>query len=349
MKDTFNRQIDYMRISITDRCNLRCRYCMPEDIQFVDHDKILRYEEFLRLARIFAENGIKKIKVTGGEPLVRKGCTEFIKQLKAIDGIENVTLTTNGVLLERFLPELIEAGIDGINVSLDSLKREKYAKITGRDEFDRVWRGIEKAAEAGLRVKLNCVPIAGNNKDEIKDFFELARTNKIDVRFIEMMPIGHGKEFEPVYTEEILNMLRDQYPDIHEIQEKRGNGPAMYYKGDDFKGSVGFIGAVHHKFCDSCNRIRLTSEGYLKLCLYYSMGVDLRKMLREDASDQEISDVIEEAIENKPKEHHFSCKVVQTEENSCDGQSQQLHQAEENIEDGGPDDEENKNMSQIGG
>ena len=167
IKDNYDRQIDYMRISVTDRCNLRCRYCMPEDIDFIPHDDILRYEEMLRLVKIFAKQGIRKIKITGGEPLVRNGCVDFMKQLKAVEGIENVTITTNGVLLDKYLPELIEAGVDGINISLDSLDREKYAYITGRDEFDRVWNGIENAIAAGLKVKLNCVPLREYNADEI--------------------------------------------------------------------------------------------------------------------------------------------------------------------------------------
>lgn len=344
IKDTYNRKIDYMRISITDRCNLRCKYCMPEDIDFVPHENILRYEEFLRLTKIFAAFGIRKIKVTGGEPLVRNGCADFMKQLKEIDGIENVTITTNGVLLDRYLPELIAAGVDGINISLDSLRRDRYAKITGRDEFDRVWSGIEDAVAAGLKVKLNCVPIQEHNADEIPDFFELARKRKIDVRFIEMMPIGNGKRFQPVSTEDILADFQKRYEGVYEIQQKRGNGPATYYENKDFAGCIGFIGAVHQKFCDSCNRIRLTSEGFLKLCLYYSQGIDLRAMLRGGADDAQIGAAIAEAIRQKPQEHHFSCQILQTEDNSCDAKSQTVVPVGEVF-----DGEDVRNMSQIGG
>lgn len=335
MKDNYQRTIDYMRISITDRCNLRCKYCMPEDIEFLPHDTVMRYEEFLRLTKIFAKQGIRKIKVTGGEPLVRRGCVDFIRSLKAIDGIDNVTITTNGVLLEQYLDELLDAGIDAINISLDTLKRESYKAITGRDEFDRVWNGITAAADSGVKVKINCVPIGNVNASEIPAFFELARTNKIDVRFIEMMPIGHGREFEAVSADDILNELRARYPGIHEIQEKKGNGPAVYYENSEFKGSIGVIGAVHKKFCDSCNRIRLTSEGFLKLCLYYSQGIDLKTPLRNGASDQELEAIIRKAIEDKPREHQFSCDIVNTLQNVCDGKSGNV--------------EELKNMSQIGG
>lgn len=344
MIDTYNRQIDYMRISITDRCNLRCKYCMPDDIAFVPHSNLLSYEEFLRLVNIFAKQGIRKIKVTGGEPLVRLGCPDFIRRLKEIEGIENVTITTNGVLLDRYLDELIDAGVDGMNISLDTLNRDRYAAVTGRDEFDRVWQGISDAVNAGLKVKLNCVPISEYNAEEIPDFFELARTKKIDVRFIEMMPIGHGKEFQPVSTEEILEQLKNSYDGIYEIHEKRGNGPATYYEAKGFAGCVGFIGAVHQKFCSSCNRIRLTSEGFLKLCLYYSQGIDLRKLLREGADDDSLAQAIREAIAMKPQEHHFSCQIVQTEDNCCDAQSSAVTPPVDVF-----DGEDVRNMSQIGG
>lgn len=324
IKDTYNRQIDYLRISVTDRCNLRCRYCMPENVEFIPHPEIMRYEEFLRLTEILAGQGIRKVKVTGGEPLVRRGCTDFIKSLKRTKGIENVTITTNGVLLEQYLPELTDVGIDGINISLDSLRRERYAQITGRDEFDRVWRGIEKALSSGIKVKLNCVPLYEYNADEIPEFMELARARKMDVRFIEIMPIGSGKQFQPVPTKEIIGQMTDIYGELREVKEKRGNGPAVYYRGENFAGCVGFIGAVHQKFCSSCNRIRLTSKGFLKLCLYYDEGIDLREMLRSGKSDEVISEAISGAIQKKPQEHHFSCPTVHSEENVCDAGMSQI-------------------------
>jgi cyclic pyranopterin phosphate synthase len=314
---------------------------MPEDLAFIPHDQILRYEEILRLMRIFAKRGVRKVKVTGGEPLVRRGCADLIRELKEIDGIDNVTITTNGVLLADQLPELLAAGVDGINISLDTLHRDRFARITNRDEFDRVWSGMEAAVASGVKVKLNCVPVQGNNDDELIDFFELAKNNHMDVRFIEMMPIGNGKKFEPISIEDIIALFRETYDGIYEVQEKRGNGPAVYYKNDDFKGCVGFIGAVHRQFCDSCNRIRLTSEGYLKLCLYYSQGMDLRSMLRDDASDEAIFAAIDEAISHKPKEHPFACHTVQSENSVCDGQTGTL-QAE-------VDEQDLRNMSQIGG
>ena len=335
MKDSYERVIDYLRISITDRCNLRCRYCMPEDMEFIPHEEIMRYEEFLRLARLFAGQGIRKIKITGGEPLVRRGCVDFIRSLKEIDGISSVTITTNGVLLEQYMDGLADAGIDGVNISLDTLKADVYQKITGRDAFGRVWRGIIKAIESGVRIKLNCVPVEGVNAEEIPAFFELAKNNPIDVRFIEMMPIGHGKDFGAVSAEAIIRLLEQRYEGIYEIQEKKGNGPAVYYENKDFEGSVGIIGAVHKKFCSSCNRIRLTSEGFLKLCLYYKRGIDLKTPMRKGISDADLDDMIRQAIAEKPREHQFSCDIVNTPGTACDGQSGDV--------------EEIKNMSQIGG
>lgn len=335
MKDSFERVIDYMRISITDRCNLRCRYCMPEDIAFIPHEEIMTYEELLRLTRLFAGQGIKKIKITGGEPLVRRGCVDFIQSLKEIEGISNVTITTNGVLLEQYMDDLAKAGIDGINISLDTLRADSYEKITGRNEFGRVWRGIVKAIESGIRIKLNCVPVEGVNAEEIPAFFELAKNNPIDVRFIEMMPIGHGREFQAVSAGDILELLRQRYDNIYEIREKKGNGPAVYYENKDFEGSVGIIGAVHKKFCSSCNRIRLTSEGFLKLCLYYKQGIDLKTPMRKGISDQELAEMIRRAIAEKPREHQFFCDIVNTRDTACGGQSGDV--------------EEMKNMSQIGG
>ena len=322
MKDTYDRTIDYLRISVTDRCNLRCRYCMPEDLPFIPHDRILRYEEMIRIVEACVSEGITKIKVTGGEPLVRKGCTSFVRALKEIPGITSVTMTTNGVLLEENLPELKAAGVDALNVSLDSLKPERYAQITGKDVFPQVYRGIRGALDAGLRVKINCVPIHGVNSNEIRDFFALAQKQLIDVRFIEMMPIGNGKSFEPMQMSDILEDLKAVYSDVKKVRKTLGNGPAVYYRGDGFSGNVGFIGAVHHKFCDSCNRIRLTSEGFLKLCLHHSSGTDLRSLIRGGADDAALQQAIAEAISRKPKEHSFNEWV---------------------------EDEDTRNMSQIGG
>lgn len=322
MKDLYQREIDYMRISVTDRCNLRCKYCMPHDIELLQHEDILSYEEILRIGRIAAEQGIHTLKVTGGEPLVRKGCVDFIHDLKKIPGIDHVTLTTNGVLLKEFLSDLKEAGVDRINISLDTLDSQEYKRITGRDEFDRVWQSFLKAVEMNFKVKVNCVPIKGYNEDAYLSMARLAEEYPVDVRFIEMMPIGYGRDFGSVEGNQILDQILTRYPNLTQSEKKRGFGPAYYYAGPELKGSIGFIEALNHKFCSKCNRIRLTADGHLKACLYYKNSIDLKKMLREGASDEELKAQFERVLEDKPKEHHF-------------GQ----------IEDG----TENRKMSQIGG
>ena len=305
MRDLLGRDIDYMRISITDRCNLRCNYCMPDGLPPISHDDILRYEEILRLCRAAAKAGIKHFKVTGGEPLVRKGCLDFLRGLKSIPGVEHVTLTTNGILLEPRVEEMAKLGLDGINVSLDSLNPDTYRQITGSGDFSAVWRGLHKAAEAGLRVKVNCVPILGQNDGEITAIARLAEELPVDVRFIEFMPTAANEGFEGLPGDEILNLLLEVYPDLAGDPKRRGFGPARYFKSKRMRGSVGLIDAIGSCFCPGCNRVRLTSEGFLKLCLFHEDGLDLREMLRSGADDREIEAAFEQAVHRKPERHRF--------------------------------------------
>lgn len=308
MRDNYGRKIDYMRISITDRCNLRCHYCMPEGIKQVPMSDLLTYEEIIQVCHAAAKTGIRKLKITGGEPLVRPGCPELVKELKAVTGIEQVTMTTNGVLLTKFLPELLENGLDAVNISLDTMDRATYKQITGRDELPQVMRGIREAMESGLRVKVNVVLQRGINEKEWKDLAELTRTNPLDVRFIEMMPIGYGKEYETIYNEDVLAKLKDREPGLCEDIGVHGNGPAVYYRIPGAKGSVGFISAMHGKFCGNCNRIRLTSMGRLKPCLCFGNSLDLRKILREPGQrnvDELLCQAIQEAVCMKPRQHKF--------------------------------------------
>jgi cyclic pyranopterin phosphate synthase len=305
MKDLYGRNIDYMRVSITDRCNLRCKYCTPYGIKNVNHSDILTYEEILRICKCVSELGIKKIKITGGEPLVRLDSENLIRRIKSLPLIEKVTITTNAVLLQKKLHDFQAIDLDGINISLDTLNAEKYKEITGRDNFKKVWDSIEAALDTDIRIKLNCVSIGGFNDDEFIDFFKLCEKKNIDIRFIEMMPIGYGKQFKSIKGVEIFKLLQNEYSDLYEVKEKRGNGPARYFKSPSMKGCIGFIDAVNHKFCDTCNRIRLTSEGYLKSCLYFNYGIDLRSMIRSGADDESIKEAIKGAIINKPKEHKF--------------------------------------------
>ncbi len=305
MIDSHGRKIDYIRISITDRCNLRCQYCMPDDLPSIEHTEILRFEEILEICRHAVSLGITKFKITGGEPLVRKGCMSFLRGLKEIPGVDQVTITTNGVLLKEFLPELERIGIDGINISLDTLNAATYEKVTRRNEFSRVWDAIVASQASNIRTKINCVLLKDVNDHEFFDLVHLAKDYDLDVRFIEIMPIGYGKGFEGFDKKDLLAQIAEKYPDYEFVQEARGNGPASYVSIPGFKGCIGFIDAIHGKFCDQCNRIRLTSDGILKLCLYYENGIDLKKLLRSSNSSEELLEAMRKTIYKKPSEHQF--------------------------------------------
>ena len=308
MQDRLGREIDYIRISITDRCNLRCGYCMPEcGVPSVPHDMILSFDEIVRLVKIFCSLGIKNVKITGGEPLVRKGVVDLIKEIKAIDGIKKVSMTTNGILLSEKLEALAKAGLDGVNVSLDTLERHKYLRITGFDGLDTVLKAIDECrAYPEIKVKINAVTLADYNRGEICALADFAADKGVDLRFIEMMPIGLGMEFDGYSQDEIMVVLEEAYGPAKTINEKLGSGPAQYYGFEGFKGRIGFISPMSNKFCGSCNRIRLTSEGLLRPCLGSDGGIDLRKPMREGTSDDELVLIIREGIKNKPAGHCFS-------------------------------------------
>ena len=311
MRDQFGRKIDYMRISVTDRCNLRCRYCMPaEGVAQVPHSKILRFDELLRLTKAFADCGIRKIKITGGEPLVRRGIVELIREMKAVSGIEEVTLTTNGILIgqrPQLAEELAEAGVSSINISLDTLKKDRYEAVTGTDGLEDVLRALDVCCSVpGLKVKVNTVTLADYNRDEIAELASLARDREIDVRFIEIMPVGLGKSFPGYSQDDIMDELQRTYGPAELYQgPKTGNGPAVYYCFDGFNGRIGMIGALSHEFCGGCNRVRLTSEGFLKPCLQYAGGVDLRQLLRDGTEEEVLRQAIRAGIYNKPRQHAF--------------------------------------------
>ena len=306
MFDAYGRNIHYLRLSVTDLCNLRCRYCMPDGVPKLAHEDILTYEEFLRLAALFAQCGIDTVRITGGEPLVRRGVEQLTAGLKAIPGIRRVALTTNGVLLAQKLPALLAAGLDSVNISLDTLHPETFRRITGKDELAAVQNGIRAALASGIPVKLNCVPQPGVNEGELESLAAFAQEHPLQVRFIEMMPIGMGKEFHGVSEEELLRILGEKLPRFSPyVGEPLGNGPCHYYDVDGFSGKIGFISAVSHKFCGECNRIRLTSQGFLKTCLQYAAGRDLREVIRSGGSDEVLKAVILEALAEKPDGHAF--------------------------------------------
>ncbi len=310
MFDSRRREIHYLRLSITDLCNLRCRYCMPDGVPKLAHEEILTYEEFLRLAALFARCGVDAIRVTGGEPLVCRDVDQLVRGLKAIPGIRKVAITTNGTLLARQLPALLDAGLDSVNISLDTLNPETFAKITARNEFAAVQAGIHAALESGIPVKLNCVPQVGVNEGELEQLAALAREKPVQVRFIEMMPIGYGAAMSCIPGLEVLARFRKHWPELAPLPGEKllGNGPAVYYTAPGWKGNLGFIAAVHGKFCATCNRVRLTSQGFLRPCLASEMGCDLRSLLRDGAADEELLAAIRRTVWEKPQEHHFEWK-----------------------------------------
>ncbi len=293
MKDSYGRDINYMRISVTDRCNLRCSYCMSANRVF--NKDILSFDEIIHICGEAAQLGISRLKITGGEPLLREGVADLIKSLKMLKGIERVTLTTNGVLLEKYAEAIYKAGTDSVNISLDTLDREKYRNITGFDCLNDVLKGIDILYACGVPVNINTVLMKGVNDD--MDILRLAKDRNICVRFIEMMPIGEGRAFEPVPNSLIQRGQR---------LDKKGNGPAVYYALEGYKGGVGFISPISAKFCADCNRIRLTSEGFLKSCLCYDRGEDLR-------GAKDIKGALESVIKDKPKEHCFENRALITE------------------------------------
>ncbi|UQK54851.1 GTP 3',8-cyclase MoaA [Faecalibacterium sp. IP-1-18] len=310
MFDRYQREIHYLRLSVTDLCNLRCRYCMPDGVEKLEREAVLTYEEFLRLAALFARCGIDTVRVTGGEPLVRKNVAQLVAGLKETPGIRRVTLTTNAVLLAEQLPALLDAGLDSVNISLDTLRPEVFRQITARDDFAAVQAGLQAALESGLPVKLNCVPQAGVNEGELEQLAALAKDNAMQVRFIEMMPIGYGAAMPCISGPELRARFARRWPELAPLSPAQehalGDGPAVYYTVPGWQGSIGFIAAVHGKFCASCNRVRLTSQGFLRPCLASETGCDLRALLRSGADDAQLLAAIRETIWAKPREHHFN-------------------------------------------
>ena len=280
MKDHFGRNINYLRLSITDRCNLRCKYCMPHGVEFTPHEQILTYEEFLRVARAAVHLGIPRFKITGGEPLVRKGVTaELVPALKA-------------------------AGVDGVNISLDAADPETFQAITGFDQLGNVLAGLDASLAAGLHTKINFVLLAGC-EDRVLPVAKLAQSRPVDVRFIEVMPIGAGAESRGLAPAEARKLLLAQWPDLHPVDEHRGNGPAHYDASARLLGRIGWIEAVSHAFCASCNRARVTSTGLLKPCLCYGEGTDLRVLLRGGAGDAALEQAMAATIYEKLRSHCF--------------------------------------------
>lgn len=316
--DSYGRQISYLRVSLTDRCNFRCIYCSPADkvFHFIEHEEILRFEEILEIAQAAAEMGITKIRLTGGEPLVRKGVIDFISQLSQVNGLEDISMTTNGYYLSEMAHSLRSAGLNRVNISLDSLDRRKFKRITGFDGLPKVLRGIETALQEGLiPVKINVVLLKGINDDEVENFIKLTIDKPLAVRFIEFMPTNHQlqetNEGRFISAKVILERIMNKYPDAHSVTAEKGCGPASYYQLPGGQGMFGFITAISQHFCSRCNRIRLTAEGNLRPCLLNDRELELKKRLREIPQSQTelrkdtIKSLLKEAVLSKPISHRL--------------------------------------------
>lgn len=310
MQDTYQREINYLRVSVTDRCNLRCVYCVPpEGVQSAPHEEILRLEEIETVVRAAARVGVKKIRLTGGEPLVRKGLEDLVRRISNIPGIDDITLTTNGLLLPLRVHALKEAGVKRVNISLDTLKAGRYREITRGGDLGGAWAGIQAALEAGLHpVKLNTVVIRGFNDDEVTAMARLTLERPLHVRFIELMPIGSSSGWAAgrfVPAGEIMAAINAGLGRLLPAKQPAGGGPAKYYRLKDAPGTIGFITSMSEHFCHKCNRLRLTASGGLRPCLYDGREIDLKTPLREGAGIREIAGLIMEAVALKPDRHHM--------------------------------------------
>jgi cyclic pyranopterin phosphate synthase len=309
LADAFHRPITYLRVSVTDRCNLRCVYCMPEaGLPWIPKSEILSYEEIARIVRAAAQIGVRAIRLTGGEPLIRHDLARLVAMIAAIPGIDDISLSTNGLLLAEQAQRLRDAGLTRVNVSLDTLREDRFATIARRPGLDRVLAGIDAAFTAGLGpIKLNCVVMRGQNDDEVAAFAELTRTRELAVRFIEVMPVeenvgDHASEY--ISASEILARI-GAVDDLRPVAGPQGNGPARYYAFEGARGTVGVISPLSHDYCDTCNRVRLSADGRLKLCLFGDHFIDLRTPVRDGAGDDALIAIFRGSMYVKPERHHL--------------------------------------------
>jgi cyclic pyranopterin phosphate synthase len=313
--DNFNRPISYLRISVTDRCNLRCVYCMPpEGVPWRSHNEILRYEEIELIVQAAASLGISKVRLTGGEPLIRLGFVELVRMLARIPGIDDLAMTTNGTLLARYAAELAEAGLKRVNVSLDTLQPERFRQITRLGDLTAVFEGIAAAREAGLvPIKVNTVLVQELNDDEVVDFARLTLEGDWHVRFIELMPLGANTAWAGdgyVSVGEVRRRIEDALGELMPAKAGVGNGPARYYRLPGAAGTIGFISPISEHFCYQCNRLRLTADGRLRPCLLSDYEIDLRTPLRQGAGLAEIRELLIRSIGAKPERHHLDESIA---------------------------------------
>jgi GTP 3',8-cyclase len=315
LEDSFQRRITYLRVSITDRCNLRCTYCMPaEGIDWKDRDEILSYEELYRIIRIAVQRGLKKVRVTGGEPTVRRGLAEFVAKLNSLksEGLEEIAMTTNGILLKHSARSLYDAGLRHLNISIDSLDPETFHRVTRGDVFDRVWEGLEEAERVGFDpIKINAVLQKGINTDdgEVDRFIDLLFQKSYEIRFIEFMPCANWEQWQKEYkgAVDVRGHIEAKYGKLEQVREPNEghNGPARVFQVPGAKGRLGFITAVSdaEHFCDRCNRVRLSADGKIRPCLFSDIEVDFREALRRHCQDQEIHWLFDQVMGIKPERH----------------------------------------------
>ena len=315
VEDRFGRRIRYLRISLTDRCNLRCVYCMPEEgMPWEDPAEVLSFDEIERFVRVLANAGLRKVRLTGGEPLVRKGIVDLVRRLRAVPGIEEVTLTTNGILLAGLADDLRSAGLRRVNVSLDSLQANRFARIARRDDFARAWSGIQSALHAGFDpVKINCVVMRGENDDEILDFARLSQSHGLSVRFLEYMPIGRVTpamwRARYVSNAEVIDVLRGAWPDMEPVDEG-ASSTSRNFRLPDARGTVGVINPISHRFCEGCDRLRLTADGKLVPCLSDNHEHDVKGPMRSGIDDAELLDHVRVAVGAKPEQSDFEGRLA---------------------------------------
>ncbi|MBO2554607.1 GTP 3',8-cyclase MoaA [Shewanella algae] len=308
LSDGFGRKIEYLRLSITDRCDFRCIYCMSEDPCFLEREQVLSLEELAFIGRAFTELGVSKIRLTGGEPLVRSDCDRLVTQLAALPGLKDLSMTSNGSRLAKLAPALKAAGLNRLNISLDTLKSDLFTTLTRNGKLERVLKGIDAAKAAGFdRIKINAVILKGRNENEIIDLLEYCRQKQLDIAFIEEMPLGVMEERSlprHMSSSDVREIINQRWP--LSLSSKRTGGPARYYSMADSPIHIGFISPHSHNFCHECNRVRVTAEGRLLLCLGNEHSLDLKQIIRSHPGDIDVlKQAIFEAIQRKPKEHHF--------------------------------------------